>query len=51
MAWRQIGKQAIIWTNADQIHWCIYAALDNDDRGNIPDDTFDCLWIYVCVVL
>ena len=20
-------RQAIVWTNADQIHWCIYAAL------------------------
>ena len=27
MAWRQI----IIWTNADLIHWCTYAALGGDD--------------------
>ena len=26
MTWHQIGvrQQAIIWTNADRIHWCIY---------------------------
>ena len=27
MAWRQ----AIIWTNADPIHWRIYAALGGDE--------------------
>ena len=29
VAWRQ----AIIWTNADLIHWCIYAALGGDELG------------------
>ena len=23
-------RQAVIWTNADPIHWCIYAALGGD---------------------
>ena len=27
MAWRRIGGKAIIRTNADPIHWRIYAAL------------------------
>ena len=32
MAWRQ----AIIWTDADPIHWRIYAALgDNELKENI----------------
>ena len=33
MAWRQ----AIIWTNADRVHWRIYAALGGDEltRANI----------------
>ena len=26
----QNRRQAIIWTNADPIHWCIYAALAAD---------------------
>ena len=24
-------RQAIIWTNADLVHWCIYAALGKDE--------------------
>ena len=24
-------RQAIIWTNADPVHWCIYAALGRDE--------------------
>ena len=24
-------REAIIWTNADPIHWCIYAALRGDE--------------------
>ena len=24
-------RQAIIWSNADPIHWCIYAALGGDE--------------------
>ena len=24
-------RQAIIWTNADQVHWCIYAPLGGDE--------------------
>ena len=24
-------SQAIIWTNADPIHWCIYAVLEGDE--------------------
>ena len=30
MAWPNL-RQAIIWTNADPIHWCIYAALGGDE--------------------
>ena len=30
MAWR-IGDKAIIWTNADPIHWRIYVALGGDE--------------------
>ena len=28
---RHAGQQAIIWTNADPIHWRIYAALEGDE--------------------
>ena len=34
-------RQAIIWANADPIHWCIYAALGGDelsDRIIVPID-------------
>ena len=32
MAWHRIGiTETIIWTNVDQIHWCIYAALGGDE--------------------
>ena len=31
MARRQIVEKAIIWTNADPIHWRIYAALGGDE--------------------
>ena len=31
MAWRENRRQAIIWTDADQIHWHIYAALGGDE--------------------
>ena len=24
-------RQAIVWTNAGSIHWCIYAALGRDE--------------------
>ena len=27
----QNKRQAIIWTNADRIHWRIYAALEGDE--------------------
>ena len=27
---------AIIWTNADLIHWCIYVALGGDEFMEIP---------------
>ena len=29
-------RQAIIWTNADLVHWCIYAVLGGDElnQGN-----------------
>ena len=26
-----IQRQAIIWTNAEPIHWCIYVALGGDE--------------------
>ena len=25
-----IRRQAIMWTNADPVYWCIYAALEGD---------------------
>ena len=28
-------RQAIIWTNADMIHWRIYAALGGDELNGI----------------
>ena len=28
-------RQAIIWTNANPIHWCIYAALGGDELSLI----------------
>ena len=31
MAWRQ----AIIWTNADSIHWRIYATLAGDELSSV----------------
>ena len=31
MTWVQNRPQAIIWNNADLIHWCIYAALEGDE--------------------
>ena len=27
--------QAIIWANADPIHWCIYAALGGDELHQV----------------
>ena len=30
-------QQAIIWTNADPIHWRIYAALGGDELTKNPD--------------
>ena len=27
MAWRRAGDTPVTWSNADQVHWCIYAAL------------------------
>ena len=29
--WLTLSEQAIIWTNADPIHWRIYAALGGDE--------------------
>ena len=31
--WLSVWRQAIIWTNADPIHWCIYAALRGGGGG------------------
>ena len=32
MVWRQIGdRQAIIWNNAEMIHWRIHGALGGDE--------------------
>ena len=47
MAWHQIGDQAIIWTNADPIHWRIYEALGNDElmAASILG-ICECEWIY-----
>ena len=33
MAWCQIG--AIIWSNADLIRWCIYAAIGGEEFKNL----------------
>ena len=30
-------RQATIWTNADTIHWRIYAALEGDELKNVPN--------------
>ena len=30
------NSQAIIWTNADLIHWCIYVALGGDELIDWP---------------
>ena len=36
MAWRRLGnKQSYIWTNAELIHWCIYAALGGDELKGV----------------
>ena len=32
-------QQAIIWTNADPIHWRIYASLGGDELNHLPLDT------------
>ena len=31
-------QQAIIWTNADPIHWCIYVAQGGDELNTVPVD-------------
>ena len=31
MAWRRTGDKAIIYTNADPVHQCIYASLGGDE--------------------
>ena len=31
------GQQAIIWTNTDLIHWCIYAVLGEDELIYQPE--------------
>ena len=31
MAFAPFKRQAIFWTNADPVHWGIYAALGGDD--------------------
>ena len=31
-------RQAIVWTNADKIHWRIYAALGGDELSYPSDD-------------
>ena len=33
--WAPNRRQAIIWTNADPIHWCIYAALGGDKFNSL----------------
>ena len=36
-------RQAIIWTNADPIHWSIYASIGGDEYM-VPQRTTDQLW-------
>ena len=31
-------QQAIMWANADSIHWRIYAALGGDELSDPPSD-------------
>ena len=31
MAWEPNRQQAITWTNADLVYWCIYVALGGDE--------------------
>ena len=28
-------RQAIIWTNADPVHWCLYVALGGDELSEV----------------
>ena len=46
MDWRRIGDQAIIWTNANPIHWRIYAALGGDELTHL----FLAVYIYIYIV-
>ena len=46
MAWRQ----AIIWTNADPIHWRVYAAVGEDELTSMAIDNLSKakeIYIYV----
>ena len=38
MAWRPNSRQGVIWTNADQVHWRIYAALGKDWLRSVSPD-------------
>ena len=40
----QIRRQAIIWTNADPVHWRIYAALGGDGLTHWDHVTHICQW-------
>ena len=47
MAWRWIGlalnrRQAIIWTNADPLHWRTYVALGGDELNQPNKQMGDC---------
>ena len=35
MAWHRNRRQAIIWANADPVHWRIYAALGGDELNDL----------------
>ena len=39
-------RQAIIWSNADPIHWGIYAALGGDELTEFYWILYDCRKIY-----
>ena len=40
-------RQAIIWTNADSIHWRIYAALGEDELTKFPESIMHYILYFV----
>ena len=43
--------QAIIWTNADPVHWCIYVALGGDELTGSMGTNFCEIFIQIKIFL